>query len=49
MKNMQINPNIHRLLLELSHNRKIDDKPNSSMTAIVSELVMKQHAKECKK
>ena len=48
MKQVKLNPNVDRLLSELSAKRKVEYKPNSTKQSIIAELVMNQHKKECK-
>lgn len=48
-KNIRVNANIDRLLDELKKKRSEECALISTKSGIVAELVMKQHAKECKK
>ena len=48
MKQVKLNPNVDRLLSELSAKRKEAGELNSTKQSVVAELVMSQHKKECK-
>ncbi len=47
MKQVKLNPNVDKLLTEVSEKRKKQGELNSTKQAIVAELVMSQHKKEC--
>lgn len=47
-KTLMINSNVHRLLKEISEQRKKDGNPFHTMSAIISEMTLKQHKKEVK-
>lgn len=46
-KNLQLNPNIHAKLKEISDKRAKEGHPAYAMAAVIAELVLKQHKKEC--
>jgi len=48
MKQVKLNDNIDKLLTELSVKRKDKGALNSTKQAIVHELIMSLHKKECK-
>lgn len=45
-RNLQLNPNIHTKLKEISKKRSEEGHPACTMAAIIAELVLKQHKKE---
>ena len=45
-RNLQLNPNIHAKLKEISNKRSKEGHPASTMAAVIAELVLKQHKKE---
>ena len=48
MKQVKLNDNVDKLLSELSDKRKDNGALNSTKQAIVHELIMALHKKECK-
>lgn len=48
-RNLQINPNIHAKLKEISDKRAEEGHPANTMAAVIAELVLKQHKKEIEK
>jgi len=48
MKQVKLNDNIDRLLSDISKKRKDKGSLNSTKQAIVHELIMSLHKKECK-
>jgi len=48
MNQVKLNPNVDNLLTKISIKRKKDGSLNSTKQAIVAELVMGLHKKECK-
>ena len=48
MKMVGLNPNVDRLLNEIVGKRKAAGELNSTKQAVIAELVMNQHKKECK-
>ena len=48
-RNLQLNPNIHAKLKEISEKRTKEGHPASTMTAVIAEMTLKLHKKECDK
>ena len=48
MKQVKLNPNVDRLLTEIAAKRKEEGKLNSTKQAVVAELIISLHKKECK-
>lgn len=48
MKQVKLNPNVDRLLTEVASKRKEEGKLNSTKQAVVAEMIMAVHKKECK-
>ena len=48
MKQVKLNSNVNRLLTEVAAKRKEEGLLNSTKQAVVAELIMAQHKKECR-
>jgi|GEM_PF-1866845 len=46
---VMINKNVNRMLDEIRDKRKAEGHYSNTKASILHELIMKQHAKECKK